>query len=361
MGPYKGDLGIWGLLPKEVCAVTFDGKIQQTQNYGKMKVTQALRSIDEKRRRSHEEECTPSDKAKELRSQVRRAVMNSYCRKRPWKRAERDLRKLRTEDMQKRAVDVNEGTPLSGNLPKVCSTSLPSYAPTIQSQVTDFKNIVDPDCPSLTRNRTTSSRTSPTKSAQSPSISVDPQGREKSTNSLRRCPVAECSTLVKDIDAHMFTHGCQHPKKCPIGRCEYYSTGVAQASDMVQHIHTHFKGIMFCGFCPNELEKAFNQYDVLSQHLIVVHGAKETYARNPDGHRSQHGNLIPVLSKPPPTQFSSKPHRQCATDVKLRLSCLTKEQRDILEAHLLLQRYPSTTKRNFAETSNVTVDKVNVR
>lgn len=46
-------------------------------------------------------------------------------------------------------------------------------------------------------------------------------------------------------------------------------------------------------------------------------------------------------------------------DIKPRL---TKEQHDILEAHFQRQNKPNTnTKKNFAETLNVSLDKVNVR
>lgn len=49
---------------------------------------------------------------------------------------------------------------------------------------------------------------------------------------------------------------------------------------------------------------------------------------------------------------------QMSCDIKPRL---TKEQHDILEAHYQKQNKPSTTtKRGFAETLNVSLDKVNV-
>lgn len=59
----------------------------------------------------------------------------------------------------------------------------------------------------------------------------------------------------------------------------------------------------------------------------------------------------------PPTGPPVKHHTGCA-DVKPRL---TKEQHDILEAHFQTQNKPSTsTKKGFADTLNVPVDKINV-
>jgi hypothetical protein len=62
-------------------------------------------------------------------------------------------------------------------------------------------------------------------------------------------------------------------------------------------------------------------------------------------------------------EFGQKQHPQLVApacgDVKPRL---TKEQHDILEAHFQQQHKPSTnTKKGFAETLGVPVDKINVR
>jgi hypothetical protein len=68
----------------------------------------------------------------------------------------------------------------------------------------------------------------------------------------------------------------------------------------------------------------------------------------------QHGNgaVKPAITLPP-----KAPHNGVA-DVKPRL---TKEQHDILEAHFSSQHKPSTsTKKGFAETLGVPVDKINV-
>jgi hypothetical protein len=52
------------------------------------------------------------------------------------------------------------------------------------------------------------------------------------------------------------------------------------------------------------------------------------------------------------------PQHQVACDIKPRL---TKEQHDILEAHYTEQTKPNTsTKKGFAESLNVSLDKVNV-
>jgi hypothetical protein len=82
---------------------------------------------------------------------------------------------------------------------------------------------------------------------------------------------------------------------------------------------------------------------------------------------SNNGDNTPQRPQSQPQQSSgtakstggapSKPHNGCA-DVKPRL---TKEQHDILEAHFQQQHKPSTsTKKGFAETLGVPVDKINV-
>lgn len=64
------------------------------------------------------------------------------------------------------------------------------------------------------------------------------------------------------------------------------------------------------------------------------------------------GTAKPATGPPP-----KPPHNGCA-DVKPRL---TKEQHDILEAHFQQHHKPSTsTKKGFAETLGVPVDKINV-
>lgn len=61
----------------------------------------------------------------------------------------------------------------------------------------------------------------------------------------------------------------------------------------------------------------------------------------------------PTTAGPPP-----KPHHNGVADVKPRL---TKEQHDILEAHFQQHHKPSTsTKKGFAETLGVPLDKINV-
>jgi hypothetical protein len=60
----------------------------------------------------------------------------------------------------------------------------------------------------------------------------------------------------------------------------------------------------------------------------------------------------------PPAGPPSKTHQMGTADVKPRL---TKEQHDILENHFQQQHKPSTsTKKGFAESLNVPVDKINV-
>jgi hypothetical protein len=60
----------------------------------------------------------------------------------------------------------------------------------------------------------------------------------------------------------------------------------------------------------------------------------------------------------PPAGQPPKHHPNGCADVKPRL---TKEQHDILEAHFQQQHKPSTsTKKGFAETLGVPVDKINV-
>lgn len=62
-------------------------------------------------------------------------------------------------------------------------------------------------------------------------------------------------------------------------------------------------------------------------------------------------------AKPAPAP-AAKPHHNGCADVKPRL---TKEQHDILEAHFQQQHKPSTsTKKGFAESLGVPVDKINV-
>ncbi|KAF2002809.1 hypothetical protein P154DRAFT_123128 [Amniculicola lignicola CBS 123094] len=70
----------------------------------------------------------------------------------------------------------------------------------------------------------------------------------------------------------------------------------------------------------------------------------------------------PALAGPPkppngPPNGPPKPHHNACADVKPRL---TKEQHDILEAHFQQQHKPSTsTKKGFAETLGVPLDKIN--
>jgi hypothetical protein len=87
----------------------------------------------------------------------------------------------------------------------------------------------------------------------------------------------------------------------------------------------------------------------------------------PNGNGSDAGNGSQRPSPQPPANSSAAkpvgapqkpPHNGC-TDVKPRL---TKEQHDILEAHFQQQHKPSTsTKKGFAESLGVPLDKINVR
>jgi hypothetical protein len=67
-----------------------------------------------------------------------------------------------------------------------------------------------------------------------------------------------------------------------------------------------------------------------------------------------------VMADPKTAYYATTiPPPQISCDIKPRL---TKEQHDILEAHYQDQNKPNTvTKKRFAETLNVSLDKVNVR
>jgi hypothetical protein len=81
-----------------------------------------------------------------------------------------------------------------------------------------------------------------------------------------------------------------------------------------------------------------------------------SFTGNGDGASSQQPQQSGGPGKPPGGP-PAKQHTGCA-DVKPRL---TKEQHDILEAHFQTQNKPSTsTKKGFADTLNVPVDKINV-
>ena len=88
------------------------------------------------------------------------------------------------------------------------------------------------------------------------------------------------------------------------------------------------------------------------------------YTGTPDGQRPSSQPQQPNMAMPgmpgglplPPGQ--PKPLHNGATDVKPRL---TKEQHDILETHFQQQHKPSTsTKKTFAESLGVPLDKINV-
>lgn len=78
-------------------------------------------------------------------------------------------------------------------------------------------------------------------------------------------------------------------------------------------------------------------------------------------HYPQHHYGIPASSIPEQSRnayATAVAQHQIACDIKPRL---TKEQHDILEAHYTEQTKPNTsTKKGFAESLNVSLDKVNV-
>lgn len=83
----------------------------------------------------------------------------------------------------------------------------------------------------------------------------------------------------------------------------------------------------------------------------------------PDREAHHHAHMAPQHVNPAMKEFGQTQHPQLVApacgDVKPRL---TKEQHDILEAHFQQQHKPSTsTKKGFAESLGVPVDKINVR
>ena len=78
-------------------------------------------------------------------------------------------------------------------------------------------------------------------------------------------------------------------------------------------------------------------------------------------HYQQHYKHMPQSSIPDQNRIpyvTAVSQHQVACDIKPRL---TKEQHDILEAHYIQQTKPNTsTKKGFAESLNVSLDKVNV-
>lgn len=84
----------------------------------------------------------------------------------------------------------------------------------------------------------------------------------------------------------------------------------------------------------------------LQQHYQQQHYDRLTQASMPD------------QSMNPYATAAAQHQHQIACDIKPRL---TKEQHDILEAHYTEQTKPNTsTKKGFAESLNVSLDKVNV-
>jgi hypothetical protein len=75
-------------------------------------------------------------------------------------------------------------------------------------------------------------------------------------------------------------------------------------------------------------------------------------------HYQQHYKHMSDQSRNPYLNATAAAQHQIACDIKPRL---TKEQHDILEAHYTEQTKPNTsTKKGFAESLNVSLDKVNV-
>ena len=75
------------------------------------------------------------------------------------------------------------------------------------------------------------------------------------------------------------TEGLLRPEKCSIATCEYHQIGFRRKHDQNQHILTHSKGVIVCGFCPGSAsaaEKTFNRTDVFKLHLTSVHGVERT-------------------------------------------------------------------------------------
>lgn len=85
---------------------------------------------------------------------------------------------------------------------------------------------------------------------------------------------------------------------------------------------------------------------------LPFHDAGETYVDS-----NQHHHPFANHSSMPDRYGAHVPHHM-SCDIKPRL---TKEQHDILEAHYQKQQKPNTnTKKGFADSLGVTLDKVNV-
>lgn len=95
------------------------------------------------------------------------------------------------------------------------------------------------------------------------------------------------------------------------------------------------------------------------QHFM--HCAAPPPAQQPPSSSAQTSPVVvaPMPDPQKPTFFSANgAHAPISCDIKPRL---TKEQHDILESHFQKQNKPNTsTKKGFADTLNVSLDKVNV-
>lgn len=87
---------------------------------------------------------------------------------------------------------------------------------------------------------------------------------------------------------------------------------------------------------------------------VPFHDAGETYV---DAHHHQHHHPYASHASMPEHFPQHVPHHM-SCDIKPRL---TKEQHDVLEAHYQKQQKPNTnTKKGFADSLGVSLDKVNV-
>jgi hypothetical protein len=89
-----------------------------------------------------------------------------------------------------------------------------------------------------------------------------------------KCSYAGCGKTFKDLKSHMLTHQTNRPERCPVEACIYHTKGFARKADRIRHTLTHYKGVLVCGFCPNDEisdEKSFNRVDLFKRHLISVH------------------------------------------------------------------------------------------
>lgn len=99
------------------------------------------------------------------------------------------------------------------------------------------------------------------------------------------------------------------------------------------------------------------------EYIDFTAGYPEAAEASGEGSSQQGQHFSQAASAPPQDQskaafYHSNMSQQMNCDIKPRL---TKEQHDILEAHYQKQQKPNTnTKKGFAESLSVSLDKVNV-